>query len=425
MIDWYESGLPHIWQPYAQAQTAPLPLPVSHTQGCHIVLGDGRRLIDGISSWWSACHGHNHPHLVAAARKQLDIMPHVMFAGLAHEPAFTLARRLSTLASQEGQAPLARVFFSDSGSTSVEVALKIALQYWVNKGVAGKTRFACLEHAYHGDTFGAMGVSDPARGMHAAYLPNLVEAAAYPVPRTEAEKAAFAVRFAFEAPHLAALIVEPLVQGAGGMRFYDAADVRFMADLCVTHDVLLIADEIMTGFGRTGGMFACHEAGITPDILCIGKGLTGGMMTLAATLVRESVYEAFLSDSRAHALMHGPTFMANPLACAVANASLDLFESEPRLAQVRAIEIQLREALMPLAGHPAVVDVRVKGAIGVVQCDPLRFDPFALRPLLLEKGCWLRPYGDILYLMPPFIISPEELRVLTDAVRETVEKLGT
>jgi adenosylmethionine-8-amino-7-oxononanoate aminotransferase len=409
--DWYNRGMPHIWQPYAQAATAPLPLPVAYTEGCEIVLENGQRLIDGISSWWSACHGHNHPHLIAAAKAQLDVMPHVMFAGLAHEPAYTLAARLSALTSQVGHPPLSRVFFGDSGSTAVEVALKMALQYWVNGGQPLKTRFACLEHAYHGDTFGAMGVSDPARGMHAPYRPNLVEAVTMPLAEEALEET-----FAKHAPTLAALIVEPLVQGAGGMRFYSAETLQRLAQLCKKHNVLLIADEIMTGFGRTGSMFACHEAYVTPDILCIGKGLTGGMMTLAATLTQEHIYAAFLGETRDKALMHGATFMANPLVCAVANASLDLFESEPRLAQVQAIEAHMREALMPLAAHPAVVDVRVKGAIGVVQCDPARFDPFALRPLLWKRGCWLRPFGDILYLTPPFTISPSELQQLTDAV---------
>jgi adenosylmethionine-8-amino-7-oxononanoate aminotransferase len=420
---WYNHNLPHIWQPYAQAMTAPLPLAVSNTEGCHIVLEDGRILIDGISSWWSACHGHNHPHLITAAKQQLDIMPHVMFAGLAHEPAFTLAGRLSRLASLPQQPPLSRVFFGDSGSTAVEVALKIALQYWLNTGVSGKTRFACLHHAYHGDTFGAMGVSDPLRGMHTAYMPNLVEAVALGIPHTDAEKTAFEEQFAHYAPMLAAFIVEPLVQGAGGMRFYGADTLTFFAEVCARHNVLLIADEIMTGFGRTGDMFACHTANVTPDIMCIGKGLTGGMMTLAATLTQEHIYEAFLNESRSYALMHGATFMANPLACAVANASLDLFEMEPRMAQVRGIEAQLRQALAPLISHPAVVDVRVKGAIGVVQCDPARFDPFALRPLLWERGCWLRPYSDILYLTPPFTISVSELQQLTDAVCAVVGML--
>jgi adenosylmethionine---8-amino-7-oxononanoate aminotransferase len=415
--DWYDSGLPHIWQPYAQAQTAPPPLPVSHTDGCHIVLTDGTRLIDGISSWWCTPHGHNHPYLVEAAKRQLEIMPNVMFAGLAHAPAYTLATRLAAMTGLE------RVFFSDSGSTSVEVALKIALHYWSNCDKPEKQRFACLRHAYHGDTFGAMGVSDPANGMHHAYRPNLIEALTLDVPQTQEQLFHFETCLAAHAPTLAALIVEPLVQGAGGMRFYPAAMLAGMHDICRRHRVLFIADEIMTGFGRTGTMFACEQAGITPDIMCIGKGLTGGIMTLAATLTSEAIYAAFLGESRDKALMHGPTFMANPLACAVANASLDLFETEPRLEQVRAIEAHVLQALAPLAIHDAVVDVRAKGAIGVVQYDPARVDPFALRPRLWERGCWLRPYGNLLYLMPPFTIGKDDLTRLTDTVVDVITTL--
>jgi adenosylmethionine---8-amino-7-oxononanoate aminotransferase len=424
--DWYNAGLPHIWQPYAQAKTAPLPFPVSHTEGCHIVLTDGRRLIDGISSWWCAAHGHNHPHLIAAAKQQLDIMPHVMFAGLAHEPAFTLARRLVEFVANDTSPDidsLNKVFFSDSGSTAVEVALKISLQYWRNIGQPNKTRFACLEHAYHGDTFGAMGVSDPARGMHIAYRSNLVEALTFPVPHCNETLAQMEAMFAAESHQIAALIVEPLVQGAGGMRFHSPSMLFAMRVLCKKHNVLFVADEIMTGFGRTGAMFACHAANIIPDILCIGKALTGGVMTLAATLATDKIYQAFLDDSREKALMHGATFMASPLACAVANASLDLFITEPRLEQVQKIERHFTEAFAQLKSHNSVVDVRVKGAIGVVQLDPTRFDPFAMRPRLWEKGCWLRPYGDIIYLMPPLVITSKDLQTLTDAVVQCINTL--
>jgi adenosylmethionine-8-amino-7-oxononanoate aminotransferase len=415
--EWYNRGLSHVWQPYAQAKLAPPPLPVSHTEGCEIVLEDGRRLIDGISSWWSACHGHNHPALIAAAKAQLDTMPHVMFAGLAHAPAFNLAHRLATLTGVQ------RAFFVDSGSMAVEVALKIALQYFANQGQPQKNRFICLQHAYHGDSFGAMGVSDPARGMHAAYVPNVQLHPALAVPHNATELAQWKEAFVQLAPSTAALIVEPLVQGAGGMRFYTAEMLRAMAQLCKQHDVLLIADEIMTGFGRLGTMFACEQAGIVPDIMCVGKGLTGGVMTLATTLTSAAVYEAFYSDEMQHALMHGPTFMANPLACAVANASLDLFEHEPRLQQVAAIEAHLREGLQPLAAHPAVKEVRVKGALGVVQIAAPEFNPFALRLAFVEHGIWLRPYKDIIYLMPPFTITHAQLEKMLRAVSVEVLKL--
>ncbi len=421
MKDWYPTGFPHIWQPYAQAKIAPEPLPVSHTDGCHIVLADGRRLIDGISSWWCIPHGHNHPHLVEAAKRQLEVMPHVMFAGLAHEPAYMLAERLSKLTP--GQGALSRVFFSDSGSTSVEVALKMALQYWANQGNTKKTRFACLEQAYHGDTFGAMSVSDPVRGMHAAYRPHIIEPLALPVPVSLDELEAFEHTLSANASELAALMVEPLVQGTGGMRLYPPEVLSAMAALCREHDILLIADEIMTGFGRTGQLFACEEADVVPDILCLGKGVTGGMITLAATLATESVYEAFYDDDISKALMHGPTFMASPLACAIANASLDLFVQEPRLEQVAVLEAHFRESLTPLKRHSIVKDVRMKGAIGVVQLDAARFDPFAVRPRFVELGCWLRPFKDMIYLMPPFVIAQQELAQLTDAVCHVVEAL--
>lgn len=416
--DWYEQGLKHVWQPYAQAKIAPPPLAVSHTEGCEIVLCDGRRLIDGISSWWAACHGHNHPALITAAVAQIQIMPHVMFAGLAHRPAYELAINLSRITGLE------RVFFSDSGSMAVEVALKMALQYFSNIGQPCKNRFACLENAYHGDSFGAMGVSDPMRGMHKAYLPNLTLHHALPVPHDTAGFAIFSLKLEAIAPTTAALIVEPLVQGAGGMRFYPAEMLKRIAELCKKLDILLIADEIMTGFGRLGTIFACEQAGVLPDIMCIGKGLTGGVVSLAATLSSTQIYEAFYDDDISKALMHGPTFMGNPLACAVANASLELFASEPRLAQVAAIEAQLRDGLKMLATHKHVQDVRVHGAIGVVQMkDGCAFNPFAMRQQLVQHGVWLRPYRDIIYIMPPFTINQSQLKKLIDAVVIEVEKI--
>ncbi|TAF77122.1 MAG: adenosylmethionine--8-amino-7-oxononanoate transaminase [Alphaproteobacteria bacterium] len=414
--DWYTQGIDHIWQPYAQAKIAPSPLAVARTQGCEIILHDGRHLIDGISSWWSAVHGHNHPHLLEAAHTQLDVMPHIMFAGLAHEPAYALAHELIAIAPQG----LQRVFYSDSGSTAVEVALKIAAQYWVNRGYPEKSGFICLEHAYHGDTYGAMGVSDPLNGMHHAYLPNLKAHPALPVPLTEDDLNAWEDALARHAPHSAAFILEPLVQGAGGMRFYPPAMLRAMHDICQRHHVFMIADEIMTGFGRLGAMFACHLAGITPDIMCIGKGLTGGVMTLAATLTTEAIYEAFYDDDVMKALMHGPTFMANPLACAVARASLQLFAHEPRLAHAHAIEEQCHASLLPLRDVHGVQDVRCMGALAVVELDATRFNAFAARPRFVELGCWLRPYKNLIYLMPPLVILPEQLEKLTNAVIEVV-----
>ncbi len=315
-------------------KTAMPPLPVVSTQGCRITLADGRELIDGTSSWWSACHGYNHPHILAAMEAQLKIMPHVMFGGLVHEPALTLAKRLSAIAP----AGLNRVFFSDSGSVAVEVALKMALQYWRNKGNSKKDRFICFHNGYHGDTLGAMSVSDPEKSLHKAFRNSVIKQYVVDIPADEYAFSEFDTLLSGVHGHIAGLIIEPLVQGAGGMRFHSADILGEMHRITQKHGILFIADEIATGFGRTGSMFACDEAGIAPDIMCLGKGLTGGAITLGTTLVQDAIFNAFLDDNPDFAFMHGPTFMGNPLACSAANASLDLFEREPRLAQVEKIE---------------------------------------------------------------------------------------
>ncbi len=412
---WYDQGLPHIWLPYTQMQIAPPPLPVVNTEGCRIRLADGRELIDGVASWWSACHGYNHPHIRQAVAKQLQQMPHIMFGGLVHEPALTLAKRLSHIAPSG----LSRVFFADSGSVAVEVALKIALQYWRNIGKTGKDRFLCFTHGYHGDTLGAMSVSDPARSMHKAFRHAVIPHYVVDIPADEYAFAELDALLTSIGKEVAGMIIEPLVQGAGGFKFHSADILAALHALAAKHHILFIADEIATGFGRTGNMFACNEAGITPDIMCIGKALTGGTMTMGATLTREDIFTAFLSDSRDAALMHGPTYMANPLACAAANASLDIFEQELRLAQVEAIETQLREGLSPVRQFPHVVDVRVKGALGVVQLAE-GYDVHALRPQFIERGCWIRPFEDVVYLAPAFTISQQELAQLIEAVIEVV-----
>jgi adenosylmethionine---8-amino-7-oxononanoate aminotransferase len=414
---WYERGLPHVWLPYCQMQVAPPPLPVVRTHGCRIVLADGRELVDGIASWWSVCHGYNHPHIREAVEQQLAAMPHVMFGGLAHEPALTLARRLSALAPPG----LTRVFFADSGSIAVEVSLKIALQYWLNKGQGRKTHFLCFTDGYHGDTLGAMSVSDPLRSMHKAFRDVLPRQHVLDIPSTPGSLAAFERLLGDLAPEMAAMIVEPLVQGAGGMRFHSPEALAGLYRLAKAHDILFIADEIATGFWRTGHAFACDAAGVRPDILCIGKALTGGTITMGATLATEEVFQAFLSDDWDAALMHGPTFMANPLACAAANASLDLFEREPRGKRVRQIEARLRIGLEPCRSIAGVVDVRVLGAIGVVQLAE-GTDVHALRPRFVEQSVWIRPFKDIVYLMPPLVIGDEELDILTQAVRTVLGK---
>src|SRR3954463_4434675 len=335
--DWYEAGLAHIWPPYTQAKTARMPLPVVRTQGSRIVLADGRELIDGIASWWTACHGYNHPHIRAAAERQLSRLPHVMVGGLVHEPALTLAQRLAAL--QPGD--LDRVFFSDSGSVAVEVAMKMAVQFWLNRGVRTRKKFVSFTGGYHGDTTGAMAVCDPDGGMHALFRGLLPEHFVVDLLQDDESTAAFQRLLESRADEIAGIIVEPLVQGAGGMRFHDAEVLCRVRAAANRHDLLLIFDEIFTGFGRTGSMFACEAAGVVPDIITLSKALTGGTLPLAATIARRKVFDAFWSDDPKHALMHGPTYMANALACAAANASLDLFEREPRLRQVADISAAL------------------------------------------------------------------------------------
>ena len=413
MSDWLTRGLDHIWLPYTQMQTAPAPLPVVAAQGARIRLADGRELIDGISSWWTACHGYNHPHIRDAVERQFATLPHVMFAGLVHEPALRLAARLAALLPGD----LERVFFTESGSVAVEVALKMAIQYWRNQGRPEKQRIVHFRHAYHGDTFATMALCDPEEGMHTLFAGTMPDQIMAELPIDAALRRAFDLLLETHGERLAAVIVEPLVQGAGGMRMHDAETLAFIAAACRRHDVLLIADEIMTGFGRTGRMFASEEAGVVPDIICLSKALTGGTLPLAATVARRHVFAAFLSDDPAAALMHGPTYMANALACAAANASLDLFESEPRLDQVAAIECALQEQLAPCRELAGVADVRVKGAIGAVELGgPV--DLHGLRRRFAELGVWLRPFGKVVYLMPPFIVTPDELAILTAAVRK-------
>jgi adenosylmethionine---8-amino-7-oxononanoate aminotransferase len=407
--------MPHAWLPYSQMKLAPAPLPVARTEGCTITLADGTKLVDGIASWWTACHGYNHPHIISAITAQAAVMPHVMFGGLVHEPALTLAARLAKLSG------LSRAFFTDSGSVAVEVAMKMALQYWKNTGRPSKDRFLCFTDGYHGDTFGAMSVSDPEKSMHKAFRHAVVRQYVVDIPTDEYGFSELDALLSGVHKEVAGMIIEPLVQGAGGMRMHGADVLAELHRLARKHDILFIADEIATGFGRTGNMFACDEAGIAPDIMCVGKALTGGAITLAAAIAAEEIFNAFWNDDRDAALMHGPTYMANPLACAAANASLDLFEQEPRLKQAEAIEAQLREGLAACRTLPSVVDVRVKGAIGVVQLAP-EVDVHALRPAFLNHGVWVRPFGDIVYLMPALAIRPDELDVLIKAVHDVIKK---
>ena len=415
--DWLADGLEHVWLPYAQMKTVAAPLPVLRTEGAHIVLTDGRELIDGIASWWTACHGYNHPHIRQAVETQLAQMPHVMFGGLAHEQPLRLAKRLVALLPGD----LTRVFFSESGSVAVEVALKMATQYWINRGQPSRSRFVSFLGGYHGDTTGALAMSDPDVGMH-GQLANM--APSHPVvelPRDEETTLALDRVLGRYTDDLAGIIVEPLVQGAGGMRFHDADALRRLRTLADKYELLLIFDEIFTGFGRTGNMFACERAAVVPDILTLSKAITGGTLPLAATVATRKVFEAFWSDDPQQALMHGPTYMANALACAAANASLDLFEREPRLKQVGDIASALERGLSRCRGLPRVRDVRVKGAIGVVELDHIG-DLNAIRARFIDLGVFVRPIGNVIYLTPAFTIRADELKTLTDAVVKIVRE---
>lgn len=411
----------HIWHPYA-SMLDPLPVyPVVSAQGVRLMLADGRELIDGMSSWWAAIHGYNHPELNKAAKQQIETLPHVMFGGLTHPPAVELASCLLKLTP----APLQKVFFSDSGSVSVEVAIKMALQYGHAQGLRKKNKLLTIRSGYHGDTFGAMAVCDPVTGMHKIFKDILPLHYFAEAPRCRYndewnDKDIENFRNLINTHHdeIAAVILEPLIQGAGGMRIYSPEYLRHVRSLCDEYGILLILDEIATGFGRTGTMFACEQAGISPDIMCVGKALTGGYLSLAATLTTSTVSDT-ISAGEPWVFMHGPTFMANPLACSIAVASIQLLLSSPWQARIRRIEKQLKNELSFCAGLPHVADVRVLGAIGVVELThPV--DIAATQKQFVEKGVWIRPFGKLIYIMPPYIIKEKDLRQLTSAITEVV-----
>ncbi|SDK28941.1 adenosylmethionine-8-amino-7-oxononanoate aminotransferase apoenzyme [Ferrimonas sediminum] len=406
----------HIWHPYTSTLN-PLPCyPVVSASGVQLQLEDGRTLIDGMSSWWAAIHGYNHPHLNQAVTGQLANMSHVMFGGITHQPAVSLCKKLVAMTPE----PLQQVFLADSGSVAVEVALKMALQYWAAKGES-RPRFLTLRHGYHGDTFAAMSVTDPDNSMHSLYkgfLPEHVFAdspeGGFFEPWNEADFEDFLRQFDRHQNQLAAVILEPIVQGAGGMRFYHREFLRRVRQLCDDTGVLLICDEIATGFGRTGKLFACEHAGISPDILCLGKALTGGYMTLSATLATQTVADTVCSGE-AGCFMHGPTFMGNPLACAVANASLELVSRGDWQAQVANIEARLAQWLPPLAQLAAVKSVRWLGAIGVVEThQPVNVAEIQRR--FVDQGVWIRPFGRLVYIMPPYVIEESQLKRLVEAI---------
>lgn len=411
----------HLWHPYT-SMIDPLPCyPVNSADGCYIELATGEKLVEGMSSWWAAIHGYNHPTLHQALVDQAKQLPHIMFGGLTHQPAVNLGRQLIALAPSG----LDRVFLADSGSVAVEVAMKMAIQYW--SGQPGQRRkFLTLRGGYHGDTFAAMSVCDPENSMHAlwhGYLPEhiFLEMPDYGFEQTWCSDYENTIRKTFAENHqqLAGVILEPIVQGAGGMRFYSPKLLQVLRQLCDHYDLLLIADEIATGFGRTGKLFACEHANISPDIMCVGKALTGGTLTLAATLTTAKVAEQ-ISLSPAGCFMHGPTFMGNPLACAVASASLKLLSEGNWQQQIARIEQQLAAELYPLSDHPLVAGVRVLGAIGVVEThQPV--DMAKIQAFFVSQGVWIRPFGQLIYLMPPYIITPEQLKQLTSAIRQAID----
>jgi len=419
---WLAGEREHAWHPYARVPPHTANVPVVAARGMTLETADGRRLLDAMSSWWAVIHGYNHPELNAAVSEQLARTSHVMFGGLTHPAAAELVEHLARLTP----APLQTVFLADSGSVSVEVALKMAIQYWHARGQPGKQRFIALRCGYHGDTSGAMSVSDPENGMHSLFADSLLGQWHAEAPQSDFhgefdQRDLDSMTALLEAHHdrVAGVIAEPIVQGAGGMRFYHPDYLKGLRELCDRYGVLLIADEIATNFGRTGKLFACEHAGISPDIMCLGKALTGGYLTLAAAVTTSEVSRT-ISEAEPGVFMHGPTFMANPLACAAANASIRVLLDSPWQRNVAAISEALAEGLRGCRAKPGVKDVRVLGAIGVVEMEE-PVDIAAVSHVYLDQGVWLRPFGRLIYTMPPFIATRDDIRRITRAMRDTAQ----
>ncbi len=423
----------HLWHPFTQEGVDPLPLSIRRAKGVFLETTDGRQILDAISSWWVNIHGHAHPLIAEAIAQQASRLEHVLFAGFSHEPAEELAARLAKIVP----GPLRHVFFSDDGSTAVEVALKLAVQYWKNSGRGQKCRIVALEHAYHGDTFGAMSVSDdspftaafeplriPVLRTHSAYCVHCPVGLTRSTCHIECLNK-LEILLAEQGNEIAAVIVEPLLQGAGGMIVHPEEFLSGVRRLTAAHDVLLIADEVLTGFGRTGRMFACQRAGVVPDLMCVAKGLTGGFLPLAATLVTDKVHEAFTGGDRSRAFFHGHSYTANPIACAAANASLRIFETEPVFERIAAIEKVHVARLPAFAKHPCVTDVRHIGTVAAIELKARDAGYLSsLRPRLYEfflsRGVLLRPLGNVVYILPPYVISPEQLNSVYDVIQESL-----
>ncbi len=414
----------HVWHPYSSFNAPLAPFPVKSANGVRITLNDGTQLIDGMASWWSMVHGYNHPKLNAAAKAQIDQMSHVMFGGLTHEPGVKLCKTLVDM-TPDG---LNKVFISDSGSVAVEVAMKMAFQYWISLGQNTKNKLLTVKGGYHGDTFATMAVCDPVNGMHHMFEGVLAKHYFVEAPQcgfnesfNESHVAQLKASLVKNHESIAALIIEPIVQGAGGMRFYNPEYLKRARELCDEFNVLLICDEIATGFGRTGKLFACEHAGISPDILCLGKALTGGYMSLAATLCSDKVAKG-ICDGEAGVFMHGPTFMANPLACSVANASLEILLENNWQAQVENLHTQLLKGLLPAQDLKQVADVRVLGGVGVIELhEPVHMP--TVQPMFVEEGIWVRPFGKLVYVLPPFIMNDEDVATLTAAMIRVIKHL--